>query len=305
MKKILLTTALLTASAGMAAAEVTFSGYGRFGIAYDEGATDNETTIALRLRFNINASVETDSGVTFGGRVRLQYTDGQDSAQLSAAYLFASYEGMRLEVGNANTAYDSAALMYDSEQGYLDRSFGNPGANFYSFNSGPNPTDDYMAIFFGYSVGDFNGRISYVTEDQTGATDVSEELSVSADYKFGAITVSGAYAQNAGGTEDQDLFFLGAAYAINDVANVGILYFDDGEVAGEDQGQRVTLYGNYKFDAITVEAYIANDSYEFFEEETVYGIGADYDLGGARLSGSVQSGYDGDIIADLGVRFDF
>ena len=89
MKKILLSTALLSATAGMAAAEVSFSGYGRFGLDYVEGRAV-ETQVAMRLRFNINAKVETDSGVTFGGRIRLQYTDGNDASTVSPAYVYAS-----------------------------------------------------------------------------------------------------------------------------------------------------------------------------------------------------------------------
>ncbi|MGL6211923.1 MAG: porin, partial [Paracoccaceae bacterium] len=98
MKKILLTTALLSATAGMAAAEgeVSFSGYGRFGLVHDSsvGAGTKETQVHTRLRFNINAKVETDAGVTFGGRIRMQHTAGSSGgAGLNAAYVYASYEG--------------------------------------------------------------------------------------------------------------------------------------------------------------------------------------------------------------------
>ncbi len=36
MKKLLIASTALVATAGMAAAEVTFSGYGRFGVIYEE-----------------------------------------------------------------------------------------------------------------------------------------------------------------------------------------------------------------------------------------------------------------------------
>lgn len=306
MKKILLTTALLSASAGMAAAEVTFGGYGRFGLEYVEDRNDDsapleETQIAMRLRFNINAKVETDSGVTFGGRIRMQYTDGGNASSISPAYVYATYEGMRVEVGNANTAYDSAALMYNSEMGFLDTSAAETPGSYYGFASTSySGENDRMGIFFSYSVGDFNVRVSHIDPDQQTSGGLAEEpeISVSADYKFGAITVSGAYAQNGEGFEDNDLTFLGAEYAVNDMANVGLLYF------GDDLSDLFTLYGNYTFDAITVKAYIGS-SEDIGTEDLAYGIGADYDLGGARVSGSIQQNFFGNMSADLGVRFDF
>lgn len=329
MKKILLSTALLSATAGMAAAEVSFSGYGRFGLEYVEGRSSTsktgvetiqeETQISMRLRFNINAKTETDSGVTFGGRIRMQYTDGATAAGLNAAYVYAEYEGLRVEVGNSNTAYDSAALMYNSEMGFLDSSNGDPIGSYFGYSSGAySGTADRMGIFAAYGVGDLKVRLSYVTPDQATIAPVEDEVSISADYKFGAITVSAAYATNGSGIDGNDLAFVGAEYAVNDSANVGLLYFKtEGFINGPDgtdvdilndevvaAADLVTLYGNYAFDAITAKAYIAF-SEDLGTEDTAYGIGADYDLGGARLSGSLRSNFDGDMGADVGVRFDF
>jgi len=302
MKKILLSTALLSATAGMAAAEVSFSGYGRFGLDYVE-IRAQETQVSMRLRFNINAKTETDSGVTFGGRIRLQYTDGQTAAGLSPAYVYASYEGFRVEVGNANTAYDSAALMYNSEMGFLDSSFGDPQGSYYGFSTGAYGAleANRMGILATYSVGDLNVRMSYQSIANLPVGQ-SEEISISADYKFGAITVSAAYAMDGNAISDNDLLFLGAEYAFNDVGNVGLLYFsDDNGAASYDL---VTLYGNYTFDAITVRAYVGF-SEDLGTEDMSFGLGADYDLGGPRLSGSIQQGYTGVMVADVGVRFDF
>ncbi len=267
MKKVLFATTAMMLTGGMALADVTISGNGRFGLLYQEtpADTDTETTVSYRLRFNIDASKETDSGVTFGGRIRLQYDNGDEDAiptlvttaggapildadgglvfedtgsagaELSAAKLYASYQGMTVEVGNVDTAYDSAALMYNSEIGFLDRSFGDPQGAYYSFNSGPYGADEAnrTGIAFTYSVGEFNGRISWVTPNQNGdilntscATadivvgpdgttctdptygtviedDRDDEFGISADYTFDAFTVSAAYVQNGAGIDGQ------------------------------------------------------------------------------------------------------
>lgn len=310
MKKILLATTLLAASASVAAADIKLSGYGRFGLDYNDGAAPgvSKSQVNMRMRVNIDGSVETDSGVRFGGRIRLQYTDGATGAQLSPAQLYATYEGFRLEVGNANTAIDSVALMYNSEIGYLDRGFGDPIGNFYAFNSTPYAAGEAnrMGIFASYSMNGLNLRISYIDPDQTASdlpVGTAEELSVSADYKWNQFTMAIAYADNAAGVDGDSALFLGGEYAINDVANVGLLYnkADFGAVNQE----RWTLYGNYTMDAITIKGYIANDDAVGNATDTAYGLGVDYDLGGARLAADIHRNYSEDTIAGVGVRFDF
>ena len=55
MKKVLFATTALVATAGVAAADVTFSGYGRFGVIYaDNEGGDDETSITSRLRLQQN-----------------------------------------------------------------------------------------------------------------------------------------------------------------------------------------------------------------------------------------------------------
>jgi outer membrane protein OmpU len=379
MKKVLFATTAMMLTGGMALADVTISGNGRFGLLYQEtpSDTDTETSVSYRLRFNIDASKETDSGVTFGGRIRLQYDNsdedstaspilneagdyilgpdgapiytytGQAGAELNAAKIYASYQGMTVEVGNVDTAYDSAALMYNSEIGFLDRSFGDPQGAYYSYSSSPFDVSekDRMGIGFTYSVGEFNGRISWVTPNQYGdvlnttcatadqvtdattgdvtcadptfgtmiSDDREDEFGISGDYTFGAFTVSAAAVQNGAGIDKNDNYFLGGEYAFGDMGAVGLQYFDNGDVNGDaegDLGHQFTLYGNYKFNDIIVKGYIANNDADYIDaledgQDTVYGIGADYDLGGATLSGSIQQGYTGDMTADVGVRFSF
>ena len=340
MKKLLLASTALIGLAGAAAADVTVSGYGRFGLNYNDGAAVgmSKTTVDMRMRLNIDGSVETDSGVTFGGRVRLQYDEGNATTNTAPAMLYVSYEGIRVEVGNSNTAYDSAALMYNSEIGYTDRGAGDPQGAFLAYNSGPygdgidcglgtpaptactyDATQDEsnrMGIMASYSVGDFNVRLSYINPDQTVKSStlpvgVKAETGISLDYTFGQITVSAAAVQNGAYVDGNDQYFLGAEYAINSDANVGILYFDNGDFTngtGLDEGEQVTLYGNYTQGAITYKAYVSNwDNPNFGAgmTDTAYGLGLDYDLGGARLAADIHRTYAKDTVAGLGVRFDF
>jgi outer membrane protein OmpU len=318
MKKLLISTAVLAATAGMAMADVTLSGSGRFGIVSfdDNDATTENTLISGRLRFNVDASTETDSGATFGGRIRFQHSIGQTGAAFSPAYLYVEYEGLRVEVGNVNTAFDSAALYYDSEVGFISSSFGNKSFDFYSFSSGPYDITETnrVGVYASYSVGEFTGQISYVNPDQVTTPSVTEEeFSVALAYETDLFTVSAAAVQDGAGILDNDQFFLGGAYNVNDAIRVGLLYTstDDGLLAHQ-VGDTITLFGSYTVGAIKVEGYIANNDDEDNDSDTVYGIGADYDLGGATLSGSIQRSYGSiaaatgpETYADLGVNFSF
>lgn len=309
MKKLLLASTALLGFASVAAAEtgVTIGGYGRFGLTYDGNRVTNETRVETRLRFNIDATTETDSGVTFGGRIRIQYDEGDDMTDtgLSPALLYVSYEGLRVEVGNANTAFDSAALLYDSELGLTDSSFGDARSSFYSFSTDAyNP--DRMGVYAAYTMSGFSGKISYITDDQTGATTVEEEISIALSYESDMFTVSAAAAQDGAGIIDNDMWFIGGAYKGLPDTVIGLNYIEEGDDSlGVSLGSTVVLYANYTMGATTLKGYIANNDYVGNLTDTTFGIGADYDLGGAKLAGGIHRDYNEETFADFGVRFDF
>jgi outer membrane protein OmpU len=341
MKKVLLATTALVLSAGVAAAEVTFGGTARAGIVYNDavaaGAT--KTRVNMRLRFNIDAKKELDSGVTLGGRIRMQYdqssiNDSDDifgnrsGARLNAAYLYATAGGLRVEVGNANTAYDAAPLVYAAELGYVSTTQGGYNLSSYTaYQTNPygggggaavSPETNRMGLFASYSVGDLTARLSYINPNQNSTTS-TEEIGLSASYKAGAFTISAALAQNGNFVKDNDVFFLGGEYAFGQ-GKVGVQYFDHGKTAGGvDKGSSVTLYGSYKLaSGINLGAFVSQADNKAIaqvalpvgvagtsREKTAYGIGFDYDLGGATLAGTIQKTHVNKTYADLGIRFSF
>ncbi len=338
MKNAFLATTALMLTAGIAAADVTVGGSGRFGLSYQENhptavfpfpASSSETRLVYRLRLNFDASVETDSGVAFGGRIRMQNSNGQTGAALSPALVYVTYEGLRVEVGNANTAYDSVALMYNPEVGFLSRSFGDPLGDYYGFNSGPYGASNInrIGVLVSYSVGGLNARLSYIDPDQNavdinaanGNSDENVETSISVDYTMGAFTVAAAYAEDAGGISGNNLTFVGAAYAIDENTNVGLNYNDngnyvDGPLPGDvvDNGTSITLYGSRDFGQISALAYVTNLDIDrgilppgVSYSDTAYGIGVGYDLGGAVLSAGIEQGFNKLTRGDIGVTFNF
>ncbi len=309
MKKTLLATTLLVATASFASAEVTLSGSGRFGLIYSEllGALGAEDTyIHTRMRVNIDAKMETDSGLTFGGRIRMQsvtgdplYTGVNSVAGLNAAMLYMEANGLRVEVGNANGAYDSAGLLWNSEVGLIDWSYGDPAGSFASYSSGGGG-GTAVGIFASYSMGDLTARISHHTNDQLapGAGDWNE-TSVSVDWSSNGFSVSAAAtSRDIVGFPSYGLAFIGAAYAIGDSTNVGLNYY------GGDINDIVTLYGNHTMaSGLTVAGYITDIE---GASDTGLGIGASYPLGeGASLKGSYHTFGSVSDFADFGVTFSF
>jgi outer membrane protein OmpU len=319
MKKILLATTLIVAGSS-AMADITFSGYGRFGVKYSNDVADGaqKTFLAGRVRYNINGSTTTDSGASFGGRIRIESNfglnrgfdpeNGDGTQHYSGALLSMDAAGLHAEFGNVNTAYDSAALLYDSEIGFDDSSFGDPQGAYYSFNSGA-VAPSYAGIYAAYTIAGFSIQASAVDDDQSDKSN-NIESSLAVSYSAGALTVSAAGYHNGAGSEDNNGAFVGVAYKINDVAKVGLNYMDEDASA---VGKVTTLYGSYVLGAITLKAYVADGSYDTVGDidgaeslDTTYGVGADYALGGgARVSGGVEKSYTGNTVANFGVRFDF
>lgn len=318
MKKILLATSALVMVAGAASAEVTLSGSGRFGIVYTDDGTTSDTVLSHRLRFNIDASTETDSGVKFGGRIRLQYDNGDTNdfddiagnrggAELNAAMIYAETSGFRFELGNANTAFDSLATLYNAELGFISSTTGSYSLFSYdSYASNPWSEDQInrVGLFASYSTGNLVARVSYVDYDQTAASALENETGISLDYTAGAYKVGFGYVQNAAGAADYNVWALLGEYALNDATNVGLQYIAED---GAENDATLTLYGNTKLaSGIGLGAFISGvDSDVTYDNDYAIGLGANYDIGGATIAGTIQKGFDDQTYADLGINFSF
>lgn len=303
MKKALIASTALVLTAGIAAADVTISGFGRTAMVYQEGA-DQETQLSARVRLNVNATTSTDQGVDFGARLRLQWDQGNDSIdKVSPGQIYVTASGFTVAVGNVGTAFDSAGLLYASEVGLISRSFGNPSGDFYAYESKTYGDDaNRLGVAVEYAVDSLKARFSYVDPDQAD-TSTDEEISVSVDYGLNDLALSAAAVQNGKGIDGNDQFFLGAYYTLAGTENgVGLNYIDN----GDDVGNTFVLYGDYVVAPLTtVSAYIANNDAAGNETDNAFGLGARYDLGGAYLAGSLERGYDENVRGDFGVRFDF
>ncbi|UAB88431.1 porin [Ruegeria sp. SCSIO 43209] len=335
MKKVLFATTALIATASVAAAEVKFSGYGRFGLGYLEdrtgtvdaigggeatGVETDETILVSRFRLNIDGIVETDGGVRFEGRVRLQADEDAgngeaNSAGLNGARFSVIFGGLRVDAGNVAGSFDNLANYYGNEPG-LESFIGQYSGVDYDFLAYSSTGSGANAVFFQYAVGDFAFGASYdqrtfADEAVAGAdTDDADRWDISATYTFGNVTAALAYGQTSGlgDADKQSLTVLTLGAEFGDFS--GTLFVADDDVANDDRnGTAYGLSAAYNLGAATTLTFAYGDG-SADDDLQQYGIGAIYDLGGgASLRGGIgnQKRGDGDsqLRADFGAQFNF
>ncbi|MGC1496199.1 MAG: porin [Sulfitobacter sp.] len=331
MKKVLFATTALVATAGVAAADVTFGGYGRFGLQHLENrANDNfgnaqdDTLIESRFRLNIDASTESDAGVTFGARIRIEANENADGSAnvgtFNGARFHAETGGFRLEVGNVAHAIDNMATLYDYDLGLtgsigLSHNYGGPNTGYSGNGAGVNGVS---AI---YSVGDFRAQLTYSGDNDgnfaaaTGQGTAAfvaasgtgrKTVSASVAYTFSGWTVAlahedtkddnGLVAQQSDGT----VLTVGGNLG---VANVGFFLADD-----SSEGTSYGIGATFDVGAATsVSALItAGGDDTTVTKDTAFGVGFNHDLGGGvALKGMIARNNADNTAADLGVIFNF
>ncbi|MEZ5714662.1 MAG: porin [Paracoccaceae bacterium] len=325
MKKILFATTALVATAGVAAADVSFSGYGRFGMASTDGVGFSNTGVYSRIRLQIDMSTEADNGITFGARLRYQASSFNGSAgtdpvfdglngtggtinTFNAARFYAKAGGFELGVGNINGAIEFMPGLYMNTQssgiGLSGMGFSNlvtntAGAGYWgwdAFSSGGAGASTRNGVELIYSAGDFGAHLSY---SQTPLTNV-ERLAAHVSYSFNDWTVALAMQDATGSALDKTIVTVGGKIG---PANIGLAYADNNGIG------KFGIYGQVEVGAATrVDAFVTSEDGALGGE--TYGLGVSHSLGGgASLEAGVtrdDTNWTGGYTAyDLGVRFNF
>lgn len=311
MKKVLFATTALIATAGVAAADVTFGGYGRFGLLYVENAP-NETSITSRFRLQIDATAESDGGVEFGARVRIQQDNdgptanageiGAPSSAPSGFYrsdraengingvrFFARSGGFELGVGNIFGALEFMPGQYPIDLGLTGHSYDYVAYNFRgdAYDSDNLGAAGQNGIEVTYSAGDFSVHAS--------ASDVNDRVALVGAYTFSGFTFALGL-QDSSAAGDTEV----TATVSGDIgpANITLAWADNGV------GDHWVLAGRFDIGAATnIEAYYADADY--FAEESI-GVDFNHSLGGGvSLRGGISNNSTGTTLVDLGARFNF
>ena len=303
MKKILLASVALTAFAGAAAAEVSFSGDGAVGHVSDNGTAANNG-MYWNADLNVAFSQELDNGITATAGMTFSFVDDNQGNAASVDALSVddnwkvtlSSDMASLSFGDvefaAVSAWKSAGTMVND--GF--REIGDNGTNLKGSVTYGQVT---AAVSYDADAGQDLGTADIgITADLGGATAViayqegvtggiDELLGVSVSTSMSGVDFTVAYASNE--TDNQDSTGLKVGYAFGDVKASA---FFVSESVGED-GYGMTV--DYTAGALKLQAFYEEvDNAGVAEEETR--IQAQYDLGNGLVltAGSI----DGDDAAD-------
>lgn len=359
MKKVLFaTTAASTLLiGGIASAQgVALFGDARLGLGYniyndgairverdpvtgDTSAPDDLRAIS-RVRFGVNMTGETDSGITFGATIRADNAIGGQGGSLgqTAGSVFVSGSFGTLTFGDTNAAdeqwvgdvpgdFSLTGLGDLDETRYVSNggSFGNDSNYNFASNPEARPTVRYDFDIAGFGISLSSNR---------DLTDIGVGAGYSADFGGGSWTLGAGYYDFAaftpfnstvetvpGGQQwslglkgDYDAFSFGVTYTNIDA--------DSNATTDSFKADNLLLGASYTFDAWSVGAVYgkvlsADDAAEPLDGTDSYELSAQYDLGGgAALMGGVRRTYnltndvtggeeDAIYIGDFGISMSF
>ena len=305
MKKVLFATTALVATAGVAAADVTFSGYGRFGVIYaDNEGGDDETSITSRLRLQIDATAESDAGVVFGARARIQQSERGEllgvrealsdnggtggGTGINGVRFFARSGGLEVGVGNIFGALEYMPGQYPIDLGLTGLGYDYTTYNFrgdlYSSSGAGSAGDNGVEVL--YSFGDWSFHVS--------GSDSNDRIAGWAAYNWNGFTFALA-GQDSDLESDTD--WAASVSGSFGVADVALAYASNGDDEDNGNGDHVALTATFDVGAATsLDLYVADADYF---EETSYGIGVHHDLGGGTsIRGGVASRGNEQVRAD-------
>ncbi|MEP1522349.1 porin [Ascidiaceihabitans sp.] len=324
MKKVLFATTALVATAGVAAADVTFGGYGRFGILYVDTAAGDSTDITSRFRLQIDATAESDAGVTFGARVRIQQDNdgsadgtttggvgvdadgdgdndfrGRQETGINGVRFFARSGGLEVGVGNIFGALEFMPGMYPIDIGLTGHSYDYTAYNFRgdAYDSDTGGSAGLNGVEVMYSAGDFSMHVS--------ASDTNDRLAAHFAYTFSGWTIALGLQDSDAAGDTEYAVSVGGSVGIADLSFAYAKNGDDNNIIGAGgNGDHWVLAARFDVGAATnIEAYVADADYF---AETSYGVDFNHDLGGGTsLRGGISSTGQDVTLVDLGVRFNF
>jgi outer membrane protein OmpU len=333
MKKILIATTALVATAGFASAEVAVSGAAKMGLQYNsEGAT--KTQVLSSATLVVDMSGETDGGLTFGANMNIIIADNGDVANDDTTVYISGAFG-KLSMGAVAEADEVAGLsdigwdgldVDDVAEAFVGDELGDLSLEYLDIG-GHN-------VNYTYSSGALTFSVSAAMPTGHGA-DYQDDYAVGVKYTFGDAYVGLGYGDHSFSRtySDGDIakesakvtsLFAGGTFGAIKVAamysdlNLKMSYYDDVEDTTFKDSASGKAYGinvAYKMDALTLSMGAAQAKL-FGAKQTSFGVGAAYDLGGgATLKGgiaSIKDQFDDENVyaeketrADFGISFSF
>ncbi|MDO8325571.1 MAG: porin [Cypionkella sp.] len=287
MKKILLATTLIAASAGFAAAEVAVSGTARMGVA-DLG-TVHGAQFNSRIRIIFTASGETDGGLSFGGSVRNDQSGVGNTANGDSTVYISGAFG-KLTMGDTGNAAD-ALVGQVSGVGYTSLN---------SLNELPWIATPKTGALYEYSAGALTFALGSSQVSSLAGT--SSTMSAAAKYATDAYSIALGYEDNS--AIGSQVSVLGSAAFSGATIKAKVANFDSA-AAGVDAITAYALSVDYAINGVGLTAFYSDNGAAV--DPAAYGIGASYDLGGGAsvVGGIVKADAIKNTMFDLGVKMSF
>ena len=304
MKKILLATTVLAATAGFASAEVAVTGKARMGVISD-AAGNVEFTQRLRIYFT--GSGETDGGLSFGGTVRNDQSGVGNTANGDSTVFISGAFG-KITMGDVSGATDSIVGQISgvglTSLGTLNEisPLGNSKtAALYTYSAG--------ALTFGLGFGQPTGAkdavsaaVAYSTDMFTVAIGYEDGVSGNAKTTTTAATYMDQNRLTVSGSTTFSGVTLKARVSSNDKRNT---------LAGQTKNTAYALSADYAMNGVNLTAFFTEGAgyrASDFDGVEAWGVGASYDLGGGAsiVGGVARANVAGqEAIYDLGVSMAF
>ncbi|MCF6444780.1 porin [Nereida sp. MMG025] len=303
MKKILFATTALVATAGVAAAEVSVTGFAEMGL-FDDGT--NDVQFFTDIDATLTMTGETDGGLSFGAALDLDEAAGaatQNNADDGGIAIFVSGGFGTVTLGDTDGALDWAMTETWVGGSLGDEHTSHDGANGNGYHDGLGDNDGQI-LRYEYSFDAFSVAVSAMQMDDNGGGVVgTTNASANLDEVIG---LGVKYALDLGGTTVD----LGLGYQTGGVAGTGTNFDAIGLSAAATLANGVGVvfnYSNVEDDASTVDvdhlglgvsytmdALTVGVNWGEYDDKvsntSVSGVGlvANYDLGGGAVA---QFGY--------------
>jgi outer membrane protein OmpU len=335
-------TASALLAGGIASAQgVALFGDARLGLGYnidndggvvvdDDGDAPDDLRAVSRVRFGVNLTGETDSGITFGASIRADNAEGGEGGEdgMNEGEVFVSGAWGTLTFGDVDAAdeqwvgdvpgnYSLTGLTDINETRFVSNggSYGQDDGSHFAENPFARPTVRYDFDFenFGFSL-----------STNRDLTDIGVGAGYAADFAGGSWSVGAGYYKfdsfrDVGEPQlalvDGELVETvetleipeGEQWSVGlqgeyETFGFGVTYMQlssDTETDGKVEASDLIVGGSYSFDAFSVGAFYAKvlnaegaEDIGVFDGEDAYGLTAQYDLGGgATVNGGIANSY--------------
>ena len=272
MKKLLIASTALVATAGMAAADITMSGYAEIGMRDAGGAVGMEMHSDMDIGFKLSGA--SDNGLTFGASIDLDEVSGGIASTGGPHAVHVSGAFGTLTMGDTDGALDKANAEVAALTTIADDHSTHAG---YNGGAGLDSGDilRYDTTYAGFGI-----SASIAQSDVAVANDV---IAYGITTTLGTVALSAAYQDN----NTQDITAVSAKSTVGGLgitANYSEASMNDTSKSYEHTGVGIA----YTLNGVNLHANYGNYDFDNGTNADGYGLAANYGLGGGA---TVMVGY--------------